>query len=468
VFGFHLAELDIRQNSDVHERVMAELVEAAGAARTSGAGRGARVALLTAELANPRALATPHHAYGEETAGELAMLRVAPMPSPLRRGVAAALRDLQGRQRLGHPRSRGAAQGGRAAAAARGPARRRHRAAVRDDRDLQRCGPIMEALFYEPAYRRLLASRGNVQEVMLGYSDSNKDGGYLTSTWELYKAELALIDVFPPPPDRAAPVPRPRRLGRPRRRAELRGDPGAAARRLQGAIRVTEQGEVIAGKYSNQDVGRRNLETIAAATLEASLLEAERPLPPKDYLDVMEHSRPTLSAPIARWSTRTEDFDPTSASRRCWTRSRASHRQPAASRPAARIEDLARDPLGVQLGAVPPDAAGLVRFGAGSGDVIARIRRMPAACRRCTTTGASSARPVEHGHGAGQERHRHRLALRRAGRRRALRKAIFERLRAEWQLDRCGAQLHARSRKLLEAIRCSPARSAAACPTSIR
>ena len=62
--------------------------------------------------------------------------------------------------------------------------------------DLQHCGPIMEALFALPAYRRLLASRGNVQEVMLGYSDSNKDGGYLTSTWELYKAELTLVELF--------------------------------------------------------------------------------------------------------------------------------------------------------------------------------------------------------------------------------------------------------------------------------
>src|SRR5947208_11339030 len=72
--------------------------------------------------------------------------------------------------------------------------------------------------------------------------------------------------------------------GGPSYEAILAQPPGA----LQGAIRVTEQGEVIAGKYSNQEVGRRNLETIAAATLEASLLEAERPPPRKDYLEVME------------------------------------------------------------------------------------------------------------------------------------------------------------------------------------
>ena len=100
--------------------------------------------------------------------------------------------------------------------------------------DLQRCGRIMDELFGLPAYRRLLASRGGTQEVMLGYSDSNKDGGYLTSTWELYKAELALIERLPASPGRAAPVPWPRRLGRSRRRAELRGDPGAAGRRRAG------------------------------------------------------------------------------------------------------------------------------------------------------------------------------------------------------------------------------------------
>src|SRR5262249_22490914 len=62
--------------------------------------------------------------------------------------------------------------------------------------DLRRCGEIMDALFSRQAYRNLLASRDGVQEVMLGYSDSNKDGGYLTSTWELSRAELALIEVF--------------------------------------------------------------------------------------------------------------------------------------------------------------------------------------------------------------------------------------------------------------------------------
>jgi len=290
VFGFHLAELDIRQNSDVHERVMAELFEAAGAAGDYAAmDEAARVKLLTAELANPRALATPHNAYGEETAGELAMLK-----------VAADAHRRYGPASLPHyviSKADSVSDILEVAVLLKEVGLLRPREGWLDVDivplfetigDLQLCGATMEALFYEPSYRRLLASRGNVQEVMLGYSDSNKDGGYLTSTWELYKAELALIDVFRRHRiglrlfhGRGGSV---GRGGGPSYEAILAQPPGA----LQGAIRVTEQGEVIAGKYSNQDVGRRNLETIAAATLEASLLEAERPLPPKDYLDVME------------------------------------------------------------------------------------------------------------------------------------------------------------------------------------
>jgi len=143
--------------------------------------------------------------------------------------------------------------------------------------DLRRCGAVMETLFSITDYRRMLTSRGGVQEIMLGYSDSNKDGGYLTSNWELYRAETSLVDVFHRHDvklrlfhGRGGTV---GRGGGPSYQAILSQPAGT----VQGQIRITEQGEVIASKYSNPDIGRRNLETLVAATLEATLLDRASP-----------------------------------------------------------------------------------------------------------------------------------------------------------------------------------------------
>jgi phosphoenolpyruvate carboxylase len=154
--------------------------------------------------------------------------------------------------------------------------------------DLRRASAAMDELMSIEVYARMLASRGRVQEVMLGYSDSNKDGGYLTSRWELFKAQVALVDTF-------------RRHGVRLRMFHGRGgsvgrgggpsyeailaQPGGT---VQGQIRITEQGEVIGAKYSNPEVGRRNLEILAAATLEASVLGGSARPPRPEYLEAME------------------------------------------------------------------------------------------------------------------------------------------------------------------------------------
>jgi len=137
--------------------------------------------------------------------------------------------------------------------------------------DLERCGSILEEAFKLPVYRRWVRLRGDEQEVMLGYSDSNKDGGYVTSSWALYKATTRLVEVC-----RAHGV-RLRlfhgrggtvgRGGGPAYEAVLSQPPGS----VDGALRLTEQGEVIASKYTDPDNGRRNLEILVSAALEASL-----------------------------------------------------------------------------------------------------------------------------------------------------------------------------------------------------
>jgi phosphoenolpyruvate carboxylase len=154
--------------------------------------------------------------------------------------------------------------------------------------DLRNCAGVMEKAFALPAYRRLVESRGDTQEIMLGYSDSNKDGGFITSGWELYKAEIGLVETFKQHKvkmrlfhGRGGSV---GRGGGPAYEAILAQPSGAVG----GQIRVTEQGEIISSKYSNPDVGRRNLETFVAATFEASLLMPEKHAPREEYLSAME------------------------------------------------------------------------------------------------------------------------------------------------------------------------------------
>jgi phosphoenolpyruvate carboxylase len=290
-FGFHLAALDLRQNSDVHERSVGEMI---GLVQTgldySSLAEPERTRLLLAELATARPLASAFLSYSAETESELAIMH-----------ATEAAHRRYGSASVPHyviSKTTGVSDILETAILLKEAGLLRPREDVLDldivplfetIEDLRNCGAVMDQLLGLPQYARLLESRGRVQEVMLGYSDSNKDGGFLTSGWELYKAEIALVEVFGRHDvglrlfhGRGGSV---GRGGGPSYQAILAQPPGA----VQGAIRITEQGEVIASKYSNPELGRRNLETLAAATLEATLLQPEAATPPPEYLAAMDY-----------------------------------------------------------------------------------------------------------------------------------------------------------------------------------
>ena len=310
VFGFHLAPIDLRQNSDVHERTVAEILAAASPGLDYRAlSEAERVALLRRELVSPRPLVSPFIAYSEETAGELGVFRAAAAirrtygPGAIRTSIISKTDSVSDMLELALIlKEVGLVSADGTAALSIVPL-------FETIDDLRACVGVMDALLAIPEYRRLVDSLGREQEVMLGYSDSNKDGGFVTSGWELYKAEIGLVEVF-------------RRHGVRIRLFHGRGgsvgrgggpsydailaQPGGA---VQGQIRITEQGEIISSKYSNPDVGRRNLETLVSATLEATLLQDESPAPDPAFLETMEELSQSAYAAYRGLVYETEGFE---------------------------------------------------------------------------------------------------------------------------------------------------------------
>ncbi len=289
VFGFHLAPLDLRQNSAFHERTVHELLAVAepGVEYLKLDEEG-RIAILRKELTSARPLTLPFHDYSEETASELAIFRAAHRikatygESSI---VTAIISNCQGVSDLLELALLLKEVG---LVNAAGASRINMVPLFETIGDLRACVGVMDRLLAIPEYARFVASLAGEQEVMLGYSDSNKDGGFVTSGWELYKAEIGLVEVFRKHGvrirlfhGRGGSV---GRGGGPSYEAIL-AQPGGA---VQGQIRITEQGEIISSKYSNGEVGRRNLETFVSATLEASLLEEQTPSPDPAYLSTME------------------------------------------------------------------------------------------------------------------------------------------------------------------------------------
>jgi phosphoenolpyruvate carboxylase len=288
VFGFHLATLDIRQNSDQHEAVVAELLRTARVeADYRALAEPERQALLLRVLADVRPLTVPGAACSPLAAAELEVFE-----------TARELRRRYGREALRHciishteevsdllevlvlQKEAGLLQG------TLGEDARADLIVVplfETIGDLRRAEPIMRAFYALPGITALVVASGCEQDVMLGYSDSNKDGGFFTSNWELYRAEVSLAALFDELGaahgitlrlfhGRGGTV---GRGGGPSYDAILAQPPGT----VRGQIRLTEQGEVIGSKYANPEIGRRNLETLVAATLEATLLRPARPAP---------------------------------------------------------------------------------------------------------------------------------------------------------------------------------------------
>lgn len=281
VFGAHLCGLDMRQNSSVHEQVVADLLAGAGATSDYlDLDEAARVAVLSVELATPRLLRHPTASYTELTVGELDVLEAA----------ATAVRRL-GRRAVPHYvismatavsdvlevavllKEVGLVRTATASSAAH--CELDIVPLFETIGDLAGSADTLTALLDHPFYTEIIASRSNLLEVMIGYSDSNKDGGYLASQWNLFAAQAALVEAAADADvrlrlfhGRGGTV---GRGGGPAYQAILAQPPGSVDR----AIRVTEQGEMVAAKYAQPALARRNLETLVAATISASCSEVD-------------------------------------------------------------------------------------------------------------------------------------------------------------------------------------------------
>ena len=296
VFGFHLATVDLRQSSDKHEEVVAELLAKARVEDNySGLVEADKRRVLLQLLNDARALRVVGADYSAHTHSELAIFT-----------AAKQMRSRYGAMAIRHyiishtetvsdllevlllQKEVGLLQGTLDGAA------KSELIVVplfETIEDLRQAAPIMRDYYDLPGIAQLVQRSGGEQDIMLGYSDSNKDGGIFTSNWELYRAEIALVELF----DELAKTRQIQlrmfhgrggtvgRGGGPSYQAILAQPPGT----VRGQIRLTEQGEVIGSKYANPEIGRRNLETLVAATLEATLLQPTKPAT-KAYLDAAE------------------------------------------------------------------------------------------------------------------------------------------------------------------------------------
>ncbi len=380
VFGFHLATVDLRQSSDQHERVVAELLATARIeADYSALDEARRRELLLSLLCDARPLRVVGAAYSEHTTGEIAIFE-----------AARVMRERFGAQAIRHyiishtetvsdllevlllQKEVGLMHGTLDA----GPQAARADLIVvplfETIEDLRNAAPIMRELYALPGFAALVRAGGAEQDIMLGYSDSNKDGGIFTSNWELYRAEIALVALFDEMNAAAQPAaPIQLRMfhgrggtvgrgGGPSYQAILAQPPGT----VRGQIRLTEQGEVIASKYANPEIGRRNLETLVAATLEATLLQPTKPAT-KAFLEaaaqLSQASMGAYRALVYDTPGFTDYFFNSTPIREIAELNIGS--RPASRKPSQKIEDLRAIPWGFSWGQCRLTLPGWYGFG---------------------------------------------------------------------------------------------------------
>ena len=374
VFGFHLATVDLRQSSDQHERVLTELLATARVAPDyTLLDEPARCALLLQLLQDARPLRVMGAQYSAHTLGEIAVFETA-LDMRQRYGNDAIIHYIISHTEtvsdllevLLLQKEVGLMQGSLGTSEARAdlivvPL-------FETIEDLQSAASIMRGFYQTPGVAALVQRSGGQQDIMLGYSDSNKDGGIFTSNWELYRAEIALVEFFD---ELAATTPIRLRMfhgrggtvgrgGGPSYQAILAQPPGT----VRGQIRLTEQGEVIASKYANPEIGRRNLETLVAATLEATLLQPTKPATPA-FLDAAAQlsvaSMAAYRALVYETPGFTDYFFNSTPIREIAELNIGS--RPASRKPSQKIEDLRAIPWGFSWGQCRLTLPGWYGFG---------------------------------------------------------------------------------------------------------
>ena len=378
VFGFHLATIDLRQSSDKHQDVVAELLAVARITpRYASLDEAARRALLLQLLNDARPLRVLGAVYSALAQSELAIFEAA-RTARARFGKEAirhyiishteTVSDLlevlllQKEVDLLHGILQDA-PGGQAATCDLIVV-----PLFETIEDLRNAAPIMREFYALPGVAQLVQRSGGEQDIMLGYSDSNKDGGIFTSNWELYRAEIALVELFD---ELAASHQITLRMfhgrggtvgrgGGPSYQAILAQPPGT----VRGQIRLTEQGEVIGSKYANPEIGRRNLETLVAATLEATLLQPTKPAT-KAFLQAADQlsqaSMAAYRALVYETPGFTEYFFSATPIREIAELNIGS--RPASRKPSQQIEDLRAIPWGFSWGQCRLTLPGWYGFG---------------------------------------------------------------------------------------------------------